>query len=57
MAKTTTILDGKYKIIGLVPGPIYFQGKKWDLSKITITEANQLVKAGCKYLEKKVSEK
>lgn len=52
MAKVTKILDGKYEVLGVKPGPIgTFMGVV-DLSKIDEATAERLVARGSSYLRK-----
>lgn len=52
MSKVTKILDGKYEVLGVKPGPIgTFMGIV-DLSKIDESTAERLVARGSSYLRK-----
>ncbi|MBD3627609.1 hypothetical protein [Cyclobacterium sp.] len=52
MSKVTKILDGKYEVLGVKPGPIgTFMGIV-DLSKIDEATAERLVARGSSYLRK-----
>ena len=50
--KNTKILDGAYEVVGLVPGPVGYKNGVVDLSKITATEADELITMGFPYLKK-----
>tara|TARA_R110002074_G_scaffold98834_1_gene213828 strand:+ start:521 stop:712 length:192 start_codon:yes stop_codon:yes gene_type:complete len=52
MAKLTKILNGKYEVIGVKPGPIGTKIGVLDLSMIDENTAEKLVKAGTSYLRK-----
>jgi hypothetical protein len=41
----------EFRIIGVVPGLINFNNKNWDLSAINESEASELIKEGCPYVE------
>lgn len=51
--KPSPALDGKYKVVGVVPGEVYVPGTgRVDLRTISLAEADELMKAGFPYLEK-----
>lgn len=51
--KPSPAIEGKFKVVGVVPGVIY--SKKFgnvDLRTVSLDQAETLVKAGFRYLEK-----
>lgn len=51
-SKTTPILDGKYEVIGVKPGPVGTKMGVVNLATITEKKAEQLIKVGTSYLRK-----
>jgi hypothetical protein len=48
-------LAGKYKVVGVWPGPVKFQGRTYDLRSISLADAERLYekeRKGFPYLEK-----
>ena len=41
----------EFRIVGLIPGPIFFMDRKWDLSNISEQDAEILIQNGCPYVE------
>jgi hypothetical protein len=52
--KSTTILDGQFEVIGLVPGPVLCALGKVDLAKITVSQARDLLAINFPYLREVV---
>jgi hypothetical protein len=52
MGKTTKILNGKYEVVGVLPGPIGTRMGILDLSKIDDKTAEKLISTGTSYLRK-----
>ena len=41
----------EFRVIGVAPGLINFKGRDWDLSDISEAQAEELIDAGCPYVE------
>ncbi|AWW31847.1 hypothetical protein DN752_17865 [Echinicola strongylocentroti] len=50
--KTTPILDGKYEVVGVKPGPIGTKLGVINLAKINEKTAERLINLGTSYLRK-----
>jgi hypothetical protein len=50
--KTTPILNDAYEVVGVIPGLVGSPIGLVDLSKITVSKAEQLVDLGFPYLKK-----
>lgn len=57
MSNTTKILDGKYEVVGVKPGRISTKTGIVDLSKISESQAEQLIAKGTSYLRKSAPDK
>jgi len=44
-------LVGKYEVVGVLPGEVYFRGETVDLRSVTLEKADEIVKAGFPYLK------
>jgi len=53
MAKETKTKPAtpQYRVVGVVPGPIYFAGRNWDLAVVTLEQFDELHKLECPYVE------
>ena len=45
-------LNGKFEVVGVIPGPIDMRGKTYDLRTITLEKAEELAKMKCPYLKR-----
>jgi hypothetical protein len=53
MSKSQLILDGSYRVLLVVPGPVFYKGQTIDLSNLSAAAAESLsTDANFKYLEK-----
>ncbi len=50
--RTTPILDGKYEVVGIKPGPIGTPLGEVNLARISEKTAEELVKRGIRYIRK-----
>jgi hypothetical protein len=41
----------KFLVVGVVPGPIHFKKKNFDLSQLSQQDAEYLIANGCPYLK------
>lgn len=50
-------IKDRFEVVGVIPGPVAWKGKTYDLRKISLAKAEQLVQEGLPYLKEKVGTK
>lgn len=53
--KISPAIEGQFEMVGILPGIVIIKGQEVDFTKISLEQAEELHKNGCRYLKKKAT--